>query len=59
MPEMLPAPVFAEAMMGEDAAAVDTVEHPAIIIDMPRGKQLSIYPAASPVMVAAALKALR
>ena len=59
VPEMLPTPVFAEALMGEDAAAVDTVEHPAIIIDLPRGKRLSIFAAASPVLVAAALKALR
>jgi len=56
---MLPTPVFAEALMGEDAAAVDTVEQPAIIIDLPRGKRLSIFAAASPVLVAAALKALR
>lgn len=59
VPEMLPTPVFAEALMDEDAAAADAVEHPAIIIDLPHGKRLSIYPAASPAQVAAALKALR
>lgn len=55
----LPTPVFAQAVMDEDAAAANTIEHPAIIIDLPRGKRLSIYPAASPALVAAALKALR
>ena len=39
VPEMLPTPVFAEALMDEDAAAADTVEHPAIVIDLPRGKR--------------------
>ncbi|ARU17262.1 IS66-like element accessory protein TnpA [Croceicoccus marinus] len=57
--EALPAPVFAEAVVDEDAAATSTVEHPVMIIDLPRGKRLSIYPAASPALVAAALKALR
>jgi transposase len=60
VPEALPAPMFAEAVMGEDPAAVAScAEHPAIIIDLPRGKRLSIYPAASPALVAAALKGLR
>lgn len=59
VPGTLPTPVFAEALMDEDAAAADTVEHPAIVIDLPRGKRLSIFAAASPVLVAAALKALR
>jgi len=58
-PQALPAPVFAEAVLDEDAAAARTAEHPAIIVDLPRGKRLSIYPAASPALVAAALKALR
>ena len=57
--EALPAPVFAEALLDEDAVAVSAAEHPAMIIDLPRGKRLSIYPAASPALVAAALKALR
>ena len=50
--------VFVDALMDEDAAAY-TVGHPAIVIDLPRGKRLSIFAAASPVLVAAALKALR
>jgi transposase len=58
--EALPAPVFAEAVVGEDpAAAGRCAEHPAMIIDLPRGKRLSIFAAASPRLVAAALKALR
>ena len=57
--EALTAPVFAEAVMDEDAAAAGAAEHPAMIIDLPRGKRLSIYPAASPALVAAALKAFR
>ena len=58
-PEALPAPVFAEAVMDTSAVAASGAEHPAIIIDLPRGKRLNIYPAASPALVSAALKALR
>jgi transposase len=59
LPEALPTPVFAEAVMDEDAVAASAGEHPAIIVDLPRGKRVSIYPAASPALVSAALKALR
>ena len=42
MPEALPAPVFTEALIGEEpVAATRCGEHPAIIIDLPRGKQVS------------------
>ena len=58
-PDALPTPVFAEALIDGDAAAADTIEHPAMIIDLPRGKRLSIFATASPPLVAAALKALR
>jgi len=59
-PEALSAPVFAEAVLDGDAAvATTTGQLPAIIIDLPRGKRLSIYPAASPALVAVALKGLR
>jgi transposase len=58
-PEALPAAVFAEAVLDDDAVAARAAEHSAMIIDLPRGKRLSIYPAASPALVAAALKALR
>lgn len=60
VPEAMPTPLFAEAVLAEDAAAAACgAEPPAIIIDLPRGKRLSIYPAASPALVAVALKALR
>lgn len=59
VPEALPAPVFAEAVMDEDAVAVSAAERPTMIIDLARGKRLSIFAAASPALVAAALKALR
>ena len=54
-----PRPVFAEALIDGDAAAANTIEHPAMIIDLPRGKRLSVFAAASPALVAAALKGLR
>lgn len=60
VPEVLPVPVFAQAVVGEDpAAAASGAEHPAMIIELPRGKRLSIFAAASPALVAAALKGLR
>lgn len=60
VPKALPAPVFAEAVVGEDpASAASCAEHPAMIIDLLRGKRLSIFAAASPALVSAALKALR
>jgi transposase len=59
VPGALPAPVFAEAVIDGDAVVATAAEHPAMIIDLPRGKRLSIYPAASPALVAAALKGLR
>ena len=57
--ETLPAPAFAEAVMDNDAVAASTGQHPAIIVDLPRGKRLRIFAAASPALVAAALKGLR
>ena len=58
-PEALPAPVFAEAVIDGDAVVAGAAEHPAMFIELPRGKRLSIFAAASPRLVAAALKALR
>ncbi|MEG5170517.1 IS66-like element accessory protein TnpA [Microcoleus sp. AT10-A2] len=58
-PEALPAPVFAEAVMDTSAVAPRAAEHPAMVIDLPRGRRLSIFAAASPALVAAALKGLR
>lgn len=59
VPEALPAPVFAEAVMDGDAVVAGAAEQLAMIINLPRGKRLSIFAAASPRLVAAALKALR
>lgn len=58
-PEALPTPVFAEAMIDGDAVSDSAAEHPALIIDLPRGKRVTIYSAASPALVSAALKGLR
>ena len=59
MPAMLPAPVFAEAVVVEDDGAARPSMHPAMIIDLARGKRVSIFASAPPALVAAALKALR
>jgi transposase len=59
-PEALPTPVFAEAVLDEDLAPTATgAEHPAMIIDLPRGRRLSVFATASPALVTAALKVLR
>ncbi|MFN4239455.1 MAG: IS66-like element accessory protein TnpA [Erythrobacter cryptus] len=58
-PEALPTPVFAEALIDGDAVSDSAAEHPALIIDLPRGKRVSIFAAASPALVTAALKGLR
>lgn len=58
-PVDLPGPGFAEAMMVEDAGAGRAGVHPAMIIDLARGKRVSIFASASAAAVAAALKALR
>ena len=59
VPEALPTTLFAEAVMDENAAVTSAAQHPAMIIDLRRGKRLSIFAAASPALVAAALKGLR
>lgn len=52
--------MFLEAVMDDDpAVAASYGERPAMIIDLPRGKRLSIFAAAPSGLVAAALKALR
>ena len=55
----LPEPGFAEAVMIADAGLGAPGMHPAMIVDLARGKRVSIFASASPTMVAAALKALR
>lgn len=52
-------PGFAEAMVVEDVRPGGSGTRPAIIIDLARGKRVSIFGSASPAQVAAALKALR
>lgn len=55
----LAAPGFAAAVMIEDAQAAHPGLHPAVVIDLARGKRISIFASASPALVASALKALR
>ena len=55
----LPEPGFAEAMVVADARPDGSAIGPAIIVDLARGKRVSIFASASPGQVAAALKALR
>ena len=59
VPSALPAPVFAEALINGDAVVAAAVKHPAMIIDLARGKRVSIFAAASLALVPAAPKALR
>jgi transposase len=56
--EAMSAPVFVEAIMDEARGLANTVGHPAMIIELPRGKRLSIYPGASPSLAAATLSDL-
>lgn len=58
-PEDLAAPGFAAAVMIEDAQGPHAGVQPAIVIDLARGKRISIFASASPALVASALKALR
>ncbi len=58
-PDDLPAPGFAAAVMIEDAEGAHVGAQPAIVIDLARGKRISIFASASPALVASALKALR
>ncbi|MFJ5932312.1 IS66-like element accessory protein TnpA [Sphingomonas sp. TX0543] len=55
----LPTPGFAAAVMIEDVEAARPDLQPAIVIDLARGKRISIFASASPALVASALKALR
>jgi transposase len=58
-PDDLQAPDFAAAVMIEDAEPARAGLQPAVVIDLARGKRISIFASASPALVAAALKALR
>lgn len=55
----LAAPGFAAAVMIEDVDVARSGQQPAIVIDLARGKRISIFASASPALVASALKALR
>lgn len=58
-PADLAAPRFAAAVMIEDVDVASSNLQPAIVIDLARGKRISIFATASPALVASALKALR
>lgn len=58
-PDDFAAPGFAAAVMIEDTDATRTSLQPAIVIDLARGRRISIFASASPALVASALKALR
>lgn len=50
---------FAEALVIEDRERAEPVSGAAIIVDLPRDQRMTIFPSASPALVAAVLKALR
>ena len=52
-------PGFAEAVVVEDGDRAVPVSGAAIVVDLPRGQRITIFPSASPALAAAALKALR
>jgi transposase len=52
-------PGFAEAMVIEDRDSEAPVSGAVIVIDLPRGRRITIFPSASPALAAVALKALR
>lgn len=58
-PDDLAATSFAAAVMIEDADVAPSGLQPAIVINLARGKRISIFASASPALVASALKALR
>ena len=57
--DRMPEPGFAEAVMVDDGARASSNAAPAIVIDLARGRRISIFASASPAQVAAALKVLR
>lgn len=58
-PDDLAAPGFAAAVMVEDVEVAPSGNQPAIVIDLARGKRISIFASPSPTLVASVLKALR
>lgn len=59
VPSAVDDPGFAEATIVEGDEGLSAVRAPAMIIDLARGKRVSIFASASPSLVGAALKALR
>ena len=57
--DMLPATSFAAAVVVEDEGSARPGLQPAMIVELARGKRVSIFASASPAQVASALKALR
>lgn len=55
----LPDPGFVEAVVAEDASSPRPHPAPVIVVDLPRGRRVSVFPAAAPATVVAVLKALR
>ena len=55
----MPEPGFAEALVVDDGVSPGSDAGPAIVIDLTRGRRVSVFATASPGQVAAALKALR
>lgn len=55
----LESPQFVEAMMSQEPDAARSSFGPAIVVDLARGNRVSIFPSASPALVAAALRVLR
>ena len=58
-PDNGPGPGFAEAVVINGGDPPRSGLSAAIVIDLPRGRRITIYPSASPALAAAALKALR
>lgn len=52
-------PAFAEAVVVDEDAGPCAGAAPAMVIDLARGKRISVFPSALPAQVVAVLKALR
>lgn len=52
-------PTFAEAVVVDEDAGACAGAAPAMVIDLARGKRVSVFPSASPAQVVAVLKTLR
>ncbi|TPW28112.1 IS66-like element accessory protein TnpA [Pararhizobium mangrovi] len=52
-------PRFAEAVMAEAAPPPGSATAPALVIELERGRRISVFACAAPAQIAAALKALR